>query len=163
MNLFKTAAFAALGLFGFYGAFHLQAFQFLNGVNILFHEAGHLFFMPFGQYWHVWGGTLTQLLIPLGIAIAFWVKRQPCSAAVMLWWCGENFFGISAYIKDSRSQTLPFLGGEQHDWEYILNAHGLIMKDQQVGNIAWVLGILIMTAAVIAGIIAVSKEKSHAL
>ena len=103
--------------------------------------------MPLGEYPHVWGGTLTQLLIPFGIAAAFWVKKEPESASVLLWWCGQNFFGISAYIKDARDQVLPFLGGEKHDWEYILSYHHLLQWDQQVGNIAWVLGFLVMTCA----------------
>lgn len=119
--------------------------------------------MPIGEYWHIWGGTLTQLFIPMGIGIAFLIKRQFCSAAVMFWWCGQNFFGISAYIKDARFQVLPFLGGEQHDWEYILNVHGLIMKDQQVGNIAWILGLLIMTSAAVYGFLTAWKEKTNAI
>ena len=37
---------------------------------ILFHEAGHVFFVPFGEALRVAGGTLGQLLIPLVCAVA---------------------------------------------------------------------------------------------
>src|SRR5881628_3108591 len=36
---------------------------------ILFHEAGHVIFMPFGQALRVAGGTLGQLLMPLICAV----------------------------------------------------------------------------------------------
>jgi hypothetical protein len=135
-------------------------FSLLNGVNILFHEAGHIFFSLFqSEYIAIWGGTLLQLLFPLGIAAGFWRKQEPLSAAVMFWWFGQNFFGIAAYIKDARAQVLPFLGGEKHDWEYILSAHKVLEYDQQIGGAAWIAGILIMTAAVIYGISTAVRAK----
>lgn len=100
----------------------------------------------------VWGGTLTQLLFPLGIGIAFLVKQQKASAAVMFWWCGQNFPAISIYIRDSREQILPTIGGEIHDWGYLLLRHGVIDYDQQIGHIVWFAGLLIMTGGVVYGI-----------
>jgi hypothetical protein len=94
-HFLKLTGFAALGIYGAAGAFKPELFSFLNGANLLFHEAGHPLFSFFGEYWAIWGGTLLQLLIPLGIAIAFGVKREWVSAAVMAWWFGQNFFGIS--------------------------------------------------------------------
>jgi hypothetical protein len=158
-KVFKILCFTVLGVYGIVGAFRPELFSLLNGANILFHEAGHLLFSFFGEYLMIWGGTLLQLLFPLGLALGFITKQQPASAAVMAWWFGQNFFGISAYIKDARAQILPFIGGEQHDWEYILRFHKVLDYDQGVGNAAWWLGFILMTAAVIYGIRTVVTQK----
>lgn len=149
----KVLGLLALGVYGWAGAFNPDYFLLLNGANLLFHEAGHVLFSFFGESISIWGGTLLQLLIPMGLAMAFCFKHEPVSASVMAWWFGQNFFGISAYIKDARAQALPFVGGEQHDWEYILGAQGWLEYDQIAGNIVWFAGLLIITAAPAAGFI----------
>ena len=45
-------------------------YHFLDGVNLAFHEAGHLFFAFFGQTLQFLGGTLGQLLFPLALSAA---------------------------------------------------------------------------------------------
>ena len=141
MRVLKILFILAAGLYGIAGAFHRPVFGYLSGTDLLFHEAGHLFFSPFGERISIWGGTLTQLLIPSGIMIAFLWKRQPYSASVMGCWIGQNFFSISDYIKDARAQVLPYVGGEIHDWAYILGHWRLLEKDQEIGNAVWFLGL----------------------
>lgn len=152
MKILKIFGFILLGAWQIYAIRNPHAFGILDGVNVLFHEAGHIFFMPFGQYLHVWGGTMLQLFIPLAIGIAFLRKQQQASAAVMFWWFGENFLPIARYIQDARAQTLPFVGGEEHDWGYLLNVHRLIRYDLQIGRGVWTAGMIIMFAALIFGI-----------
>ncbi|HEY6085383.1 MAG TPA: hypothetical protein VIU63_08285, partial [Nitrospira sp.] len=61
--------------------------SFLHLVNLPFHEAGHLFFMPFGRFMMLLGGSLGQLLMPLVCLITFLFKtRDPFGASVALWW-----------------------------------------------------------------------------
>lgn len=141
MRILKILFIFAAGLYGIAGAFYPSLFSYLNGVNLLFHEAGHLFFSPFGEGMAIWGGTLTQILIPFGIMIAFLCTRRPYSASIMGWWAGQNFFMISDYIKDARAQALPYVGGEIHDWGYILGHWRLLEKDQEIGNAVWFLGL----------------------
>jgi hypothetical protein len=62
-------------------------------------------------------------------------------------------------MKDARAQVLPTVGGEIHDWGYILGTHGLLEKDQQAGTLVWTAGLLIMTAAVVFGFRAVQNRK----
>lgn len=154
MNLFKLAGLLILGIYGILGAFKPEYFSLINGVNLLFHEAGHQFLMPFGEYLHIWGGTLFQLLFPFGIGIAFLIKREPASASVMFWWSAQNLFPISAYIKDARAQVLPYVGGEIHDWGYILSYHHWLGYDQWIGNSVWCVGILGTLSAITFGIFA---------
>ena len=41
------------------------AVSFMHGINLVFHEAGHVVFMSFGHFLHVAGGTLGQWLMPV--------------------------------------------------------------------------------------------------
>ncbi|HYQ48645.1 MAG TPA: hypothetical protein VEP69_06230, partial [Thermodesulfovibrionales bacterium] len=53
-----------------------DGFLLLDHVNLPFHEFGHLFFGMFGETIGVWGGTLMQLFIPLGILVYFFLKGE---------------------------------------------------------------------------------------
>ena len=129
----------------------------LHLVNLPFHEAGHVFMRPFGQFMTTLGGTLVQLLVPLICLAAFWFKsRDALGAAVCGWWFGENFLDIAPYIDDARTGELPLVGGNFgasspygfHDWEYLLTETGLLRYDHALARMAHVLGALIMLLAV---------------
>ncbi|MGG6294640.1 hypothetical protein ACQ4M4_09460 [Leptolyngbya sp. AN02str] len=127
---------------------------FLHGVNLIFHEAGHMLFLPFGRLMHLLGGSLMQGLVPGGIAAYFWQTRQPYAAAVALCWLGENFWDVSIYIKDAQNRMLPLLGGEGvlHDWHFILLDLRLLPHDQLIGGTVYQLGILIYAFALFMGV-----------
>ena len=60
---------------------------FLHRPLLVFHEAGHLLFIPFGEWITVLGGTLGQLSMPLLLMGALLFKnRDPFGAAIGL--CG---------------------------------------------------------------------------
>ena len=66
--------------------------SFLHLINLPFHEAGHLLFMPFGRFMMFLGGTLGQILMPIICLAMFLLKtRDPFGASVALWWTAENF------------------------------------------------------------------------
>ncbi len=45
--------------------------SFMHRVNLVFHEAGHVIFMPFGRFLSILGGTLGQWLIPFIVLCSF--------------------------------------------------------------------------------------------
>ncbi len=56
-----------------------------------FHEAGHLFFSPFGQFMHIAGGTILQHMFPIVLGLALLVKgRNPFGAAICFWLLGYS-------------------------------------------------------------------------
>ena len=123
--------------------------------NLVFHEAGHILFLPFGSFLTSLGGSLTQVLIPLACMAAFLVKqRDRFAAAVALWWAGENFVDLAPYIADARALQLVLLGGhtgaevEGHDWEAILGALGWLPYDVILGRACHRAGVVIMCGAV---------------
>ncbi len=131
------------------------AASFLHMVNLPFHEAGHVFFGPFGDFLRALGGTLGQLLIPAICLGAFLLKtRDPFGASVALWWLGESFMDIGPYIADARSGELLLLGGVTgrdvpgyHDWENVLGDLNLLQYDHALGALAYDCGRLLMLAA----------------
>ena len=126
----------------------------MHAVNLVFHEAGHLFFGFLGEFVTILGGTLLQLIVPLVFTVYFIFWRQDSFAAsATFWWFGENFIDIAPYIHDARDLNLILLGGHTgkegpHDWEYILGTLGLIGQSHAIAWMVWGLGCLIMLAAV---------------
>lgn len=126
----------------------------LHLINLPFHEAGHIFFTPFGRFIQILGGTLGQLIIPAIVAGTFIYQRQPYSAAIGLWWLGESCMDIAPYIDDARAGQLMLLGGvtgseveDYHDWEGILSRLGMMQYDHALARVAFAIGILIMLTA----------------
>ena len=129
--------------------------SFLHLPDLVFHEAGHVIFSPFGQFLTVLGGSLLQCLIPIIAAISFVRQEQLFSAAICGWWAGQNLVDLAPYIADARALRMVLLGGrtgaevEGHDWEYILTQLGMIHLDRGIGMTAYLVGILTMIGALI--------------
>lgn len=133
--------------------------SFMHRVNLAFHEAGHVLFMPFGRFMQVLGGTLGQLLMPVVVMVAFlWKNRDPFGASVGLWWLGQSFMDCAPYIDDARRLQMPLVGGGTgmdrpgvHDWENILLDLGLIQHERAVAAVFDGFGTLVMLAAFVWG------------
>lgn len=129
--------------------------SFLHGVDLVFHEAGHLVFSPFGRFMQILGGSLLQCLIPLVVTGAFLAKRgNAFGAAVGAWWLGQNLIDLAPYIDDAREQKLMLLGGFTgkempgiHDWGNILNYLEIIRYDHAIARGADLAGDGLMLAA----------------
>lgn len=121
---------------------------FLHGVDLIFHEAGHVIFGFFGEFLGIAGGSLNQVLIPLVATIAFLKTRQYASAAVTLFWTGQSLADVAVYAADGRAMALPLLAeGLIHDWNWILGRLGLLGSAETVGRFMFGLGALTMLAA----------------
>src|SRR3989475_12683960 len=104
------------GWLAFYTLFRLHAatnqsgFLVLDNVNLVAHEAGHLFFRWFGYTATILGGTLGELLVPLLIAGYFFWRRETAGTAFAAFWFFENFLYIGTYMADARTLALPLVG-----------------------------------------------------
>ncbi|MGH7257319.1 MAG: zinc ribbon domain-containing protein [Nitrospiraceae bacterium] len=139
--------------------------SFLHLINLPFHEAGHLMFMPFGRFMMVLGGTLGQILMPVICLGTFLIKtRDAFGASVALWWTAENFMDIAPYVNDARALELMLLGGvtgrevEGHDWEYLLTKLGWLSYDQMLARGSYRVGIILMAIALLWGGILLAKQ-----
>jgi hypothetical protein len=129
--------------------------SFLHMINLPFHEAGHIIFVPFGRFMTILGGSLMQVLVPAVCAAALYFQTgDPFGAALCAWWMGENLLDLAPYINDARALNLMLLGGpanavEGHDWEAILTSLGWLHLDHALANGAHFVGALIMAAALV--------------
>lgn len=129
--------------------------SFLHLVNLVFHEAGHILFSPFGRFLTVLGGTLMQLLIPLVVTGTFLLKEvNPFAASLGLWWTAQNLMDIAPYINDARNGQLILLGGTTgaettgyHDWETLLTMMDLMEYDHAIADTVNAFGVLLMLLA----------------
>ena len=80
VSVFKILFAMAFGVYALRGAFVPQSTWLFDGANLLFHEAGHLLFSILGEWVIMAGGTLLQLLIPGGLATAFFCQGSPTLA-----------------------------------------------------------------------------------
>ncbi len=133
--------------------------SFLHGVNLVFHEAGHVIFQLFGDFMGVLGGTLGQLLMPLIATVALVVKnRDNFGASLGLWWFSQSLMDCAPYIYDARAMNLTLLGGVSghdmpgyHDWNNILGRLGWLEYDHGLAGFVDFLGTLGMLLAFLWG------------
>lgn len=132
--------------------------SFMHLVNLPFHEAGHVFFTPFGDFVRTLGGTLGQFLMPLTCCLVLLLKtRDPFGAGAALWWFGENFLDIAPYIDDAGTGELPLLGGntgestpyEFHDWEYLMTETNRLGHEHDLARASHALGMFVMALALV--------------
>ncbi|MBI4638811.1 MAG: hypothetical protein HY727_20945 [Candidatus Rokubacteria bacterium] len=127
----------------------------IDGANFIFHEAGHILFMFFGDFLQALGGSLTQVAIPAICALYFLSSRERAAAAVTLFWTGESITHVAIYIADGRLTRLPLHGGPGviHDWNYLLTRLGLVAYAETLGGVALAVGLLTIVGAL--GLLAV--------
>ena len=128
-------------------------FLFIDNVNLIVHEGGHLLFGWLGQTLGVWGGTLLQLIVPILLAAYFFVQRQTSGFAFCAFMLFENFLYIATYMADARAQVLPLVsvgeaGDNPHDWFNILSSLGMLEYDTRIAAVVRVAGWVGMCATV---------------
>ena len=116
---------------------------------ILFHEAGHVFFAPFGEALRVAGGTLGQLLVPLACAVALHRRGDNFGAAVCCAWLAMSGMDAAVYAYDAADPVLPLIGGGTgadsfHDFVFLFERYG------QLGHArAWAIAMKAVSAFVL--------------
>ena len=139
----------------------LWGFSFITGINkaldsilhfpnLIFHEAGHVLFIPFGRFMTILGGSLMQLIVPGVVYLQFLFQKDKFAASVGLWWLGQNFLDIAPYVEDAKEQKLPLITGGTgketgaHDWNNLLGDLNLIDQCYTIANIIHIIGCIII-------------------
>ena len=156
----RIALTLILAVYGFVLLLDPETFRLIDNVNLAIHEAGHVFFGPFGEFFGFLGGTLMQLIVPLTFLGYFLYRRDQYAASVLLWWVGQNLWNISVYVKDARSMELPLVGGGVHDWRVILGELGHLPRDQEIGQAVYVAGVLCYLGSIGWGMMTVIFNRS---
>jgi hypothetical protein len=161
-------AFVAWGVYFIALDFRTNAIgeSFMHRVNLIFHEAGHVIFMLFGNFMMVLGGTLGQLLMPAIVGATLLVRnRDAFGASLALWWFAQSLMDCAPYINDARDLKLMLLGGGtgadrpgMHDWENILLDLNLIQYERLIAAGVDKLGELLMLLAFAWGALALWQQ-----
>jgi len=116
-----------------------------------FHEAGHFVFGLLGEFMGVLGGSLVQVLMPLGFAAYFGlVRKEPFAGLVCLFWLFQNLVNISIYMGDARKMLLPLFGGSDdviHDWNFLFGRLHMLHQADRIAPLVAGLGRLGMAAS----------------
>lgn len=127
--------------------------SFIHRPLLIFHEAGHVLFMPFGEWMTVLGGSLFQLLMPAILAGALLFKnRDHFGAAIAIWLLGVSLLDLAPYVYDALHPQLTLLNGSTgeeggHDWIYLLSSMNLLASAQRLGALVHALGAGVVLAA----------------
>ena len=127
-------------------------YSFMDTIDLVIHEAGHIFFAFFGEFIRMAGGTILQMLLPAGLAAYFYFNNYRLGHQIMLFWLGQSMLNVSVYAADARAQELPLLGGSRvtHDWHYMLSKTGMLEYDQLIAGFYVALAIVVFIAMILA-------------
>ena len=127
--------------------------SFMHSINLAFHEFGHVFFRPFGEFMTILGGSLFQVLWPGALLAAFLFKyRDTFAASLMLWWSGQSLLDLSPYIADAYARGLPLVGDaseEAHDWGNLLTMTDMMNSHMAIARTSFLVGSVIMLLALV--------------
>ena len=145
-----VAGVVGCAVIGFFPFVQQRRVPLLGGVDLGFHELGHMLTYVFPDLMTALMGSIFQVAIPLGLAAYFGLRRRDLLAAgLCLAWAGASAFDVSVYIADAPFQRLPLIGGS-HDWAYLLGPAAL----GNMSSAAGIAGAVRLTGAglVLAGI-----------
>ncbi|KXK05429.1 MAG: hypothetical protein UZ17_ACD001000619 [Acidobacteria bacterium OLB17] len=130
----------------------------LDIVDLPIHETGHLIFRILGEFMGVAGGSLFQVILPAVFVGYFVFQRSFYSASIVLFWVGQSLLNVWIYAADAIKMQLVLTSGltgsegSFHDWNYLLDATGLLNSTNTVAGIIRFLGTIVIIAALIGSI-----------
>ncbi|MDX1619080.1 MAG: hypothetical protein R3224_09865 [Balneolaceae bacterium] len=139
-----------------YNIFFIMTFDFPFPINIvrflidnfllIVHEAGHTFFSIFGvPFITILGGSLFEILLPLGIVVFTWINGHKIGMQFSLFLLALSWFDVAAYAADGGARQLPLIGGlskESHDWFNLLYRMDMLPYDIHFGVGLTIAGVL---------------------
>ena len=146
--LYRWVLFAAFSAYVVWLIFFYR-YHFIDNVNLVFHEAGHIFLTPLGRTLHFLGGTIGQLVFPVVVAIYFWRDGKYFEASVSGIWLGESILYMAEYMGDAVDQVLPLVGGGVHDWNFLFSQWGVLQKTDALSGFFHCIGSLFLLTSLI--------------
>jgi len=138
----------ACGVFFVYAAADTDGFLFLDNANLMIHEAGHALFAWAGDTTQILGGTIAQLLVPLGCVLLFVRRGDTAAVAATACWGFENLLYVATYMADARRSALPLVGSDESDWTILFTQWGVLHQDTAIAAWTRSLGWIGMLASV---------------
>lgn len=121
------------------------------GITFGVHEFGHLLFAFGGETLTILGGSLNQVLIPIGAAALMFYYRDYFGVTVAGTWLSSSLLDMARYVADSRVFELDLVGfGEDvgHDWAYLLGHWGVLPYDLQIAGGIRLVALLLLLVSI---------------
>jgi hypothetical protein len=145
-----VAGLAACLVLGWFAFVRGDRVPVLHLVDLGVHELGHLLTYVFPDLITAVAGSAFQILVPVGLAIGFWLGvRDRMAAGLCLAWAGSSAQQVAVYAADAPYQRLPLIGGE-HDWAFILGRLGILDRAEGVATAVRGLGLVLLVAGMAA-------------
>ena len=120
-------------------------YHFIDGANLLIHEAGHLLFNFLGNtLLTVAGGTILQLALPLIFAAHLQLNRDRFGAGLCVFWFAESLMYTAVYLGDAQARKLHLWAGGSHDWAFMTGRDGLITSCREIAAALHVVAAVIL-------------------
>lgn len=130
---------------------HDFEFSLFGGIIFGVHELGHLVFAPFGEFLTAAGGSIAQVVLPLGAMALFARRKDRYAVAVCGCWLAISLGQLGVYILDARAETLDLVSfsseGAVHDWNYLLGRMHLLRQDVSLGRFTKFVGWLVLAGS----------------
>ena len=122
-----------------------------SGIIFGAHEFGHLFFSFAGEWIGIAGGSLMQLLIPIGAAAVVYRSGDWFGIAACGVFLATSMAELSWYIADARNEMMDLVSfspdGAVHDWNYLLGTLGWLEHDIALGRFMRLLAWIVLLAS----------------
>lgn len=131
----RVVVLAVLAWDGFRHLHDPDAGGLFAGITFGSHELGHLVFAFFGEFMAVAGGSLNQLLIPVGAGVLLYYYKDYFGISVAGLWLASSLLDLARYVGDARAFDLDlvgFGGDPQHDWAYLLGRLDALPYDTRI-------------------------------
>jgi len=125
------------------------------GITFGSHEFGHLFFAFFGEFMTVLGGSLMQLLIPIGAGALLLYSGDFFGLSAAGAWFASSLLDLARYVGDARSLELDLVGfgdDPQHDWAWLLGQLGGLQYDTRIAAVLRALAALLLCGSMLFGL-----------
>jgi hypothetical protein len=131
-----------------------ESFHLFRGITFGAHEFGHLFFSFGGEWMTIAGGSLMQLIVPIGAAAAMvGTARDWFGAAACGTWLAASLGDLAPYIADARVMQMDLVSfspdGGEHDWNYLLSHAGMLHADLALARFVRFLSVLVLLVSVL--------------
>jgi hypothetical protein len=134
----RAALLAILAWFGWRHLADPDYGSIFSGITLGVHELGHLLLSPLGHWLGIAGGSVAQVLAPVGVAYGFLRQRDYFAIAVAGTWEAMSLSNLATYIADARAEALPlvspFSGDPEHDWNFLLSSVGMLQYDVRLAG-----------------------------
>ena len=131
----------------------------LGLVDLGFHELGHLLTYPLPDVWTAAMGSVTQVAVPIGLAVYFlWRRNDAAAAGLCLAWAGTSAADASVYIADAPLQQLELIGGD-HDWAFVLGRLQLLDSAGSIAAVVRGTGAVLVVAGITCCVVGWTRQR----